>query len=758
MKKFFHLILPFFLTFFLNSQQVSEELLSQVIDNQELSIDLIDQAVGEDVITNEDSSLVEVDILEDEIFGHNFIRTIPTSISSTSDLPVPNDYVVGLGDSLKIVLTGGKNEIFTLKVSLDGNVFFPELGSFNFTGLTINEVRKQVDEIVKLSYVGTDVSVSLEGLAARKINIIGAVKQPGSYIVNPFSTITSVLAYSGGFEDFASVRDIVLIRSGKKMKFDLYDLLIFGNRISDINIQQGDTVLVNSTDKLLEIKGEVNRPMIYEYKEGETINDLINFSMGLKLTANSQKIAVVDFSDEYLTTKITEVNLNDQVSINDFNSPDSIEVFTRNSSPKLLVKILGPIENEGFFEMPESKNLSDLLKNVNFSSKVNPYIAVVQEGNFSKLFSLADKNTQDLILKENYELIFFERNDPVLEELINDFSIDEQREFLDISSYGLSNNSINLIYDYMLRIKFSGNEIYFPFFGEITAKEVVDSIGLDLTGFHTDQTFYIAPLKDLTVKADLDVLKISAEKFNSLVLREVIDQTVTISIEGQVNFPGSYKMPSNTTLEEIYLIAGGYRADADPKAVIFTRESIRQKNLEDIAKAKNTIRKTLVLKSSLNPVSPEILLLLDQVIDESNLGRISGNLSYESEGLDDFLLEDGDEIFIPKRTNTVSILGEVLNPASFIYSKDMSLNSLISLSGGYSENALKRSVYVIRSNGEVKKSYGLFYRNVKILPGDTIVVPTKLSANGELLAIIEPVTSVLSNLAFSAAALDNLRQ
>ena len=77
-------------------------------------------------------------------------------------------------------------------------------------------------------------------------------------------------------------------------------------------------------------------------------------------------------------------------------------------------------------------------------------------------------------------------------------------------------------------------------------------------------------------------------------------------------------MPSNTSLEEIYLTAGGYRADADPEAVIFTRESIRQKNLEDIAKAKNTIRKTLVLKSSLNPVSPEILLL-DQDIDESNL-------------------------------------------------------------------------------------------------------------------------------------------
>ena len=153
-----------------------------------------------------------------------------------------------------------------------------------------------------------------------------------------------------------------------------------------------------------------------------------------------------------------------------------------------------------------NQKLHDLLKNVNFSQSKSLYCSARRK--FLKIFSLADKNTQDLILKENYELIFFERNDPVLEELINDFSIDEQREFLDISSYGLSSiNKFNL--HYMLRINFSGNEIYFPFFGEITVKEVIDSIGLDLTGFHTDQTFYIAPLKDLSVKADIDVLKIS---------------------------------------------------------------------------------------------------------------------------------------------------------------------------------------------------------------------------------------------------------
>ena len=147
--------------------------------------------------------ILESDNLESRIFGFDFINDIPKSISSTSDLPVPNDYVISLGDELRIILTGGKEAILNLQVGMDGSVLFPELGAINVFGQSIKEVRKTITELTKLSYVGTDVSVSLETLAAKKINIIGAVKNPGTYIVSPFSTVISSLAYSGGFEDYA---------------------------------------------------------------------------------------------------------------------------------------------------------------------------------------------------------------------------------------------------------------------------------------------------------------------------------------------------------------------------------------------------------------------------------------------------------------------------------------------------------------------------------------------------------------------------
>ena len=128
-----------------------------------------------------------------------------------------SDYILALGDELKIILTGGKRDIYTLVVGLDGTILFPELGSISVFGESIKEVRNKIKNLIDLSYVGTEVSLSIEKLAARKINIIGAIKNPGTYIVNPFSTITSSLGYSGGFEDYSSLRNIKLIRNGKEI-------------------------------------------------------------------------------------------------------------------------------------------------------------------------------------------------------------------------------------------------------------------------------------------------------------------------------------------------------------------------------------------------------------------------------------------------------------------------------------------------------------------------------------------------------------
>jgi protein involved in polysaccharide export with SLBB domain len=123
---------------------------------------------------------------------------------------------------------------------------------------------------------------------------------------------------------------------------------------------------------------------------------------------------------------------------------------------------------------------------------------------------------------------------------------------------------------------------------------------------------------------------------------------------------------------------------------------------------------------------------------------------------DEILLNDGDSIFIPKITNVISVVGEVINPTSFVSDGNLNMMDVISRGGGYRETADRGNTYIISSDGSIKKSSrNLFSGNFSVSPGDTIVVPRKMTQSG--LEIITPISQILSNLAFSAAAIDNLK-
>ncbi len=155
-------------------------------------------------------------------------------------------------------------------------------------------------------------------------------------------------------------------------------------------------------------------------------------------------------------------------------------------------------------------------------------------------------------------------------------------------------------------------------------------------------------------------------------------------------------------------------------------------------------------------VSADLFSILSSEIDEENLGRIGGNFTPGSALSNEILLNDGDSIFVPKLTNIISVVGEVTNPTSFVSSSELSVADVINRGGGFKSMADKRSTYIISADGSIRKSSrNLFSGNSKLSPGDTLVVPRKVSQSG--LEIITPISQILSNLAFSVAAIDNLK-
>lgn len=756
------LISLFLISFFSFTQSTPEDLENIISSNPELAAYIKNQqelTSDQEITTGQDKSIDSQDDdqlgnkrqSDNNIFGFDFINSIPRSISSTSDLPVPGDYVISLGDKLKIILTGSKNAIYSLQVGMDGNIIFPELGAINVFGNSIKDIRKKIKQLIELSYVGVDVSVSLEALAAKKINIIGAVKNPGTYIVNPFSTITSSLSYSGGFEDYASLRNIVVIREGKSINFDLYEFLILGSRDSDINIQQSDTILIQSTNNLIEIKGAVNRPKIYEYKSDDKYSDLINFALGLKREGDEGNISVIINEDGRKITK--------KISKNNILGNRNIEALYIGKNVSIVDKgifVSGSAVTSGYYESSDS-NMSEFLKNLNFSSEIYPFYATYQSTISSGLmkkssaFSLSDPDSySDLKAINNTDIHFFDRKDLYILNFEEDETEDEEEETED------KKNPINKVSSSdLISISLPGETLSIPIKGKISPRQIhlflgsSNDIDYEKVSVVTNKASFTDAYEDY----------FDAEELVAISFPSIQENLIEVEIRGEVINPGNYLVASSTTLSDLYKLAGGLRDEAFEPGIRFFREEIKQKQIRAIREAKSVLTDTMIQKSnSLSAggvVDIEAILQLADLVEPS--GRIAGKFFENSESSDEFLLKDKDSIFIPSRSYEVVVQGEVLNSSSFVFDESMDYKDYINAAGGFSDYADKRAVFVIKANGlSATSGNNIFSGQAKIEPGDTIVVPRNLDQL-EALPMISMATKIIADIAFSAASLNAIQ-
>ncbi len=675
-------------------------------------------------------------------YGYNYFSSIPTSTSAVGDLPLPNDYKISLNDQFTVILSGSKEEIFDLNVNLDGSILFPELGSISVVGETFQEIKTKLKNLIDQSYIGVQIDLSLKNLSAKKITIVGAVKTPGTYLVNPFSTISSALGYSGGISEIGTLRNIRLVRSnGKTYSFDLYKLLINGNRSDDITIESGDVIVIDAAQQFINISGQVKRPAIYEVKEGENLDDLISFALGFTQIANKSNISlrVLDIessSIKNINVSNPESNLSDVLSVN---------VNPYINKDVASIKVTGAVKEPGFYSLANEKSLEELIDKLEFVD-VYPWLAVLEqfdEDNLIKsitLFSLKDPNTYSSVdLLPNSKLFF-----------ANIYS----RDYLEVS--GLAKE---LIDDYTLRLNHKEGQYNIPVFGRFSVKSFVEYLGLDMSDVESEAR-YISPLDNIIINDDFVNMQFIAKKYNTVSFRSPVNDLITVNIQGAVDFPGTYTMNSDSVVQDLYDLVGNFKAEAFLEGVIFTRKNIRDRQLESIQKSRVDLNRALLTMQQKGDETGDfnIYQALAETIEPANLGRIAGNFIPQSQNASSTNLLDGDTIFVPVNPNVINVLGEVLNPIAFEYKKNISISSAIANAGGYREYADKRKVYVIKSNGLIElPNRNVFARNVKIEAGDTIVVPRKINITNPGLQSLLPVTQVLSDLAFSAAAIESLQ-
>lgn len=301
-----------------------------------------------------------------EPFGADFFKEAAVKvITERTDIPVPAKYVIGPGDEVKILLWGRVNAYYTLKVDRDGKITIPQIGPVTVAGMTFEEMSKKLIELSE-NIVGANIDVTLGSLRTIPIFVLGDVRRPGAYTIGAFATITDALLLAGGPNEIGSVRRIELRRQNKlHTVFDLYDLLLKGDKSKDVILQAGDIIFVPVVGPLVGVCGNVRRPAIYELKDRHDLETLIEMAGGILPTGYAQQVQVERIV-RHERHVVIDLDATDSKKLKEFKLQDGdlVKIFNVVDRKGNVVFLYGNVKKPGQYEWKRGMRLKDLIGSV----------------------------------------------------------------------------------------------------------------------------------------------------------------------------------------------------------------------------------------------------------------------------------------------------------------------------------------------------------------------------------------------------------
>tara|TARA_B110000014_G_C20126792_1_gene601237 strand:- start:1239 stop:3107 length:1869 start_codon:yes stop_codon:yes gene_type:complete len=303
------------------------------------------------------------------VYGYELFASAPSTFAAATDIPIPNDYLIGPGDTFMIQVLGGGNSTGGGRqqeyiVDRSYSITLPGIKPFNLAGLSFNESRELIQKQVKTQFVGSEAIVSLGGIRSIKVFVMGSAYLPGAYTVSSLASITNVLHISGGVSDIGSVRNIELKRKGKLITtFDLYDLLLEGDTSSDIRVQNGDVIFIPTIRKSARMHGDFRRPGLFELKEGENLKTLIDFAGGFGSNARANAGELNRVNRNIGNREIIKINANLDENLNlKVLDGDMFFVPSITALSQANVILSGQFRYPGSYSVKNGEKLSSLLE------------------------------------------------------------------------------------------------------------------------------------------------------------------------------------------------------------------------------------------------------------------------------------------------------------------------------------------------------------------------------------------------------------
>jgi protein involved in polysaccharide export with SLBB domain len=710
-------------------------------------------------------------------FGYDLFDNAPSSFSPVTNVPVPADYVVGPGDELNVQLFGNQNITRRLPVSRDGSISFPELGPINVGGLTFSAARRAVETRVTQQMIGVQVSVTMGETRTIRVLVMGVAKQFGSYTVSGLATMTTALFASGGITDIGSLRDVQLKRQGAVVShLDLYDLLIGGDTSDDARLQPGDVIFIPPVGATVSIDGEVKRPAIYELLGEGSIGDLVRIAGGLtpEADANRASLTRIDTTNRRV---VLDVNLADATGRDQLlRNGDVLQVAPLRPQLDAGVALEGFVYRPGLFAWRQGMHLTDVIGSID---ELRPgadqnYVLIRRESGADRRTSLlsadltaalaARGSAADPELFARDQIYVFDLapgRERIIEPLLEEQRLQSSlaRPTPVVSVWGL----VKVPGDYPLEpdmrvgdlLRAGGNLRPSAYGGTAELTRYV----VNASGTREAQllTIDLAGLRRGDPAANLEL-----QPYDYLLVQETPEwgDQETVTLRGEVRFPGVYPIRRGETLHEVLDRAGGLTGQAFPQGSAFTRSDLKileQKQLDRLSENMRSDLVTLSLQAARAGQSNagDTLLAGQSLLAQLQAAKATGRFVIDLPGLlatgvhseKDVLLRDGDELTIPKQRQEVTVIGEVQNSTSHLYQAKLSRDDYIKMSGGVSRRADRAHIYVVRADGSVATDKG-------INPGDTIVIPVDAERMPRL-PFWQAVTQILYNVAVSVAAVNS---
>jgi len=630
------------------------------------------------------------------VYGARFFTTQPATFGPIDHGPAPGDLIVGPDDELRIRIWGQVNFSANLRVSREGEIYLPKVGAVHVAGMPFSAVPAHLRSVMERVYRNFELSVDLGEIHTIQIYVAGMAHQPGEYTVSALSTLVDAVFATGGPSSAGSMRHLQLKRDGKIITdFDLYALLIKGDKAGDVQLQPGDVLYIPPAGPQVALIGSVRQAAIFEMRGEEPIDQLLNTAGGRTAIADGAQVSV-DRIEDRARRRAFEVTTDAAGLATLLADGDIVRVDPIISKYRDAVTLRGAVANPGRFLWHEGMRLSELMPE------------------------------RDALLRRDY---WWQRTKLGLPapQLAASGSAEERMEKpTAVQSPGAQTNWNQAVIERLDPSNMSTRLIPFSL-----GKLVLDH---DMS-------------QDLDLKPG-DVVTIYAQQDIQLPIKE---QTIYVELAGEFEHPGIYSVSAGETLRSVVARAGGMTDRAYLYGSTFTRSStqaVEQQQLNEYAdRLEHQVeRNSLGLVSaaagsgqqSASVAGEQVASLNHEMIARIRQVRASGrvvlNMNPQSSnliGLPDMHLEDGDRLVVPFVPETIQVIGAVFNPHAFLYNHGARVGEYLHLSGGPNRIGDRRRMFVLRADGSVvghDTGNSMFeddFKKLRLYPGDAIVVPEK---------------------------------